>query len=211
MYYFLYTFQNMANIGGVFPRTEKDEFTLGISAFKELYLGTVVDPELINKISNYFICFIDEDVAEGFKIISAKRLPIDPSSPESKSRDLTEKELALQAKAKALVLKLKLRPKIYREIGDINDMVADMSKRIDLLEKILLKTTFFLFQDTEIPQAMKDTYLPMITKYISDIENDTIKAKEDLEDPQTLFDKLAARKSTIAKIVKSEYLDKINR
>lgn len=209
MFYFLYKFQNIANIGGVFPKTKDGEIELGLGVQDGYYLGKMISHESLNSIKNYFVCFIDDDTADGFKLVGITQIPIDPMNPHTEYRDLTTTELTKQALADKLLLKLKLRSHISLEVGDTDDLIADMSKRTDLIERLLLRVFYYTLQDIPIPQAIKDAYLPMVTNYINSVDNQTLRVRADLEDPQEVFNKLAIRTTKIADIVKEEYFDKL--
>jgi len=209
MPYFIYKPQNIANIGGVFPKTNDDEFSLGLGVYKYYYLGSVVSTNLIHKIKDYFISFLTDDEAEGFKLLSVNDIPIDPSDIDSERRPLNETELANKALANKIMLKLELREKIYKDVGDIDDLIADMSKRIDLIERLVMRIFYFILNKQDVPQELLDAYLPMIANYITAVDSGQVKMRADLEDPQEVFNSLAVRYTTITNLVKTEYFDKI--
>jgi uncharacterized protein YeeX (DUF496 family) len=209
MSYFIYKSQNIANIGGVFPKTSDDEFKLGLGVFEDYYLGEVTSIDSIVKIKEYFVYFLTDEEAEGFKLLNVNKILIDPSDVESKERDLNENELANKALAEKVILKLKLRNKIYNNVGDLEDLISDLSKRLDLLERLVMRTFFYTLKGESVPQPILDAYLPMVESYISSVDKELIVTRADLEDPNELFSKLIKRFTNISNLVKSEYLDKI--
>jgi len=210
MPYFLYKPQNISNLGGVFPNPQPpEEFTLGITERRGYYLGYTDNPENIHKIKDYFVCWLDDDTAEGFKLLDVTQIPEDPSDPESAMRDLTDDELAKQKKAENLVLKLSFRHKLYSLSNlDLEDMFADLTKRVEMLERLCIRAFYYIFNGQDIPQELKDKYLPLIESAINAIDTEGIQLRVDYEDVSAIFDKIKERAATIDSLVKTEYLDK---
>lgn len=208
MAYFIYKASNIANLGGVLPKVDDAKFTLGQAYYEGYYLGSTPNPENVSEIKEYFVTFIDDETAEGFKLLGVTQLPVDPAQPESEMRPLTADETAKQQKAQKLIYKLQLRDKIYANVGDVGDIIADLSKRVDMLERLLMRTMYYILQNQAIPQTLIDNYLPVIQNYITAVDSGTLKLRADLEDPQVVYNKLHERFNTITNLVKTEYLDK---
>jgi len=207
MPYFLYRSQNIANLGGVLPNPQPPEdYQLGITEKDGFYLGYVDDPQKIEQIKDYFVCFIDDDTAEGFRLVGVTQLPEDPTDPESSMRDLTEEELAKQEKAERLLAKLRFRNSVESNIGDIPDIIADLSKRLEIIERLVFKVCYYLLQDQSIDQSVKDQFLSIVTSYVDAVDNGTLKTRVDLEDLNELYNRVYERVNTLTNLLETEYL-----
>ena len=209
MAYFLYSPQNIANIGGVFPKTKDEEFTLGMSEHDGYYLGSIVDINNIDKIGKYFVCFINDDTAAGFRILGATQMLIDPANIESGYRDLTTEEIRTQNMAKNLLLKMDVRKNIENNVGDLADLVADLSKRIDLVERMAVRMAYYVYQGLSVPTELRDAYLPLIQDAVTRWDEGTLIARNDIEDPADIQAKLVVRSNKITEIIRDDYLAKL--
>ena len=209
-YYFLYRPIRVGNMGGVLPtRYDKNTITLGLGEREGYYLGKTVDPASVEDIKEFFIRFITEEEARGFQLLGVNKIREEsPDNPEGTERDLTEEEQQAQNKAYNLILKLKLRSKINSRIGDTEEIIADLTKRIELLERLLLRVMYYQLSGQEIPEELKQSYLPLIQAYVQSVDNGNFKSRIDVEDVHEVFGRLTVRFNEITNIVKEEYLDK---
>jgi len=108
------------------------------------------------------------------------------------------------------LLKLKTRTRIDLEVGDNEDLIADLSKRITMLERLVIRLSKDLLTNTpdNIP-TINEMYSPMVDGYLQLLSFYNNQANiADLEDPMALFQKLFDRSVKITEIVKNDYLDK---
>ena len=108
------------------------------------------------------------------------------------------------------VLKLKARERINDEVGDIYDLISDVSKRLSLVERLLMYTLRDLLETSseKIP-FIDEVYRSSIEEYLYflSITGHNIDTA-DLEDQTLLFRKLIDRTMQIKDIVNEEYLTK---
>lgn len=99
-----------------------------------------------------------------------------------------------------------VRERIFEEIGDydIYEMVADLSKRICLLERLLLRLAKAEKDEAKLPETIINLYGEMIDTYAAGVENRMIKDRTDLENNWSVFTKLQQRTAKIAEIVEEE-------
>lgn len=122
--------------------------------------------------------------------------PIKPSViPISESQDDVNKAYA--------------RMRISAEVGDDRDLIADLSKRTDLLERGLVRLLAHTLGGTQMTDEYRQRYLAYAEQMISLVENGLYVPRADLEDEATLVERILARQNEIAAIVKTEYLDKL--
>jgi len=128
--------------------------------------------------------------------------------PENKFNFAVEKVMIEWDNYKNL-LKNKARQRIDKEVWDIYDLVADMSKRQTLWERLLMRVMLPFLKWEEIPQELKDAYIPMMEQYLSWIDAWVIRDRTDLEDANVVFAQTAWKITQIADIVNEEYISKI--
>lgn len=107
-------------------------------------------------------------------------------------------------------IKYKTRSKIEHQVGDIYDLVADLSKRLTYSERLCIHMANELMNITDTPiPIVKSMYMPLVQAYL-DLHNtnDNVSSMADLEDPYTLFQKLFTREVTLTTIVSEDYLTK---
>jgi len=207
-YYFLYKHQNIATIGGVLPKTDDDKITLGICENDGYYLGSVEDPTNISDIKDYFVAFISEEQAEGFKILHATEI-IENSDPDNMTtRELNETELANQAAATKMMVKYQLRDHLATEFSDIPDMLADANKKYELLERIFMEIGIYLIQNQSIPSEVTSKYLPYFQKYADRMIGNNISIRADIEpDPVQFYDDLLNKTDVMNDMVNNIYIN----
>ncbi len=107
-------------------------------------------------------------------------------------------------------IKYKTRSRIKDEVGDIEDLIADLSKRLTYVERlgVTLANELMTPDDTIVPDT-KDVYYTMIQGYIAMHESTGgVSNIADLEDPVALFQKLFERSVALTHIVNDDYLTK---
>lgn len=101
------------------------------------------------------------------------------------------------------------RMRIAAEVGDDRDLIADLSKRTDLLERGLVRLLAHVLGGTQMTDEYRQRYLAYAEQMISLVENGLYVPRADLEDEATLVERILSRQNEIAAIVKTEYLDKL--
>jgi len=109
-------------------------------------------------------------------------------------------------------IKLKTRSRIEDEIGDNEDLISDLSKRVTMLERLLIRMTDELIKN--IPEHVPNiitAYKPLVDGYLYllSVYGDEA-TTADLEDPNELFIKLFDRNVDATKIVKFDYKAKMD-
>ena len=104
--------------------------------------------------------------------------------------------------------KIRTRERINSEVGDIWDLIADMSKRITMSERLitLLSLEIIENQPDLIPKT-KTKYEDLLQQYRAILINSEEMDIADLEDPIELFAKLLDRSIKITNIVKEDYIN----
>lgn len=99
-----------------------------------------------------------------------------------------------------------VRKRIFDELGnyDVYEMVADLSKRICMLERLLVRVSKHLKDNNLLSEYVVQAYGPMIEGYLAGLAADVIRDRTDLEDSAAVFNKLQFRTAKIADIVKQE-------
>jgi hypothetical protein len=146
---------------------------------------------------------INEQVSNGLGLLNVTQMPVDDDGFEM--RDLTEQEIEDKAAAQVAIKKLNIRYRVESSVGDIYDIVADVSKRISILERICLKTFAELYNSDNVSQSLKDEYKSLIDGYVSDVSGGDFKDRTDLETTSELFSRLKTKFKDIADIVQDEY------
>ena len=107
---------------------------------------------------------------------------------------------------KTQTAKERARSRIYKELGDydVYEMVADLSKRICLLERLLIRFADAAKTDGSLPEPIAQLYGDMIDAYMIGLTDQTIKDRTDLENNWLVFRTLQTRTAKIAEIIEEE-------
>lgn len=106
-------------------------------------------------------------------------------------------------------LKSKTRENIDINIWDIYDLIADIDKRLWLVERMSIRVSSALINWDNIqenPNIM--WYKDMLNQYVYMVDNWLVVWRSDLENLSELFTNLIENTNKISTIVKTEYLDK---
>lgn len=105
--------------------------------------------------------------------------------------------------------KLKAREMVDNDIGDIYDLISDISKRLTMNERLNIFLVNELMGSGHIPNTAA-TYGGLVALYKQYlIQNGGSLETADLENPGELFVKLMDRSIAIKNIIKTEYKDKL--
>jgi len=96
------------------------------------------------------------------------------------------------------------RVRITEEVGDDKDLLADISKRLAMLERLAIRVLTPVMRGEVIPQPIIDAYLPLCEGLIAAVDSGQYIDRTDLEEPGSLFNKLLGRADHIGRIVQSE-------
>jgi len=197
--YFIYTQNNIPLVGGVTPQGVE----IGLGNYKNIYSGKADDALLLLSISEFNPITTTKDAALGLSLIGVTSMPVNDLTASTKTRKLTPLELTQQTAATKLVRKLRVRYEIRSQIGDSGDLIADISKRVALLERMVMHYMDSVLNTTPIPPAVLAEYKIIIANYIADVKTGVIKDSIDLESKVSLVTKLAKRYTDIANIITS--------
>lgn len=139
---------------------------------------------------------VDNDIKEGLKYI------------DQQENGLTQQQIDQRKKVVDWIYKLNTRNRIEVEVGDSYDLIADLSKRISMLERLVMRLAGEILSGTPMPEAYSTTYLQIVESYLYAVDNNLFVDRTDLEDSAELFNRLMARFGTITQIVKEEYFDR---
>lgn len=198
--YLMFKTLRVKDIGGMMPPNVNIRGSLG-----EWYYGKITDKGILWDIREYYPMVIDEDTYNGLQYHGITQVAEDSTSGEIVMRDLNEEELALQVIADKTLKKLNIRASVESEVGDIYDLIADMSKQISLLEKVVYESINDLFTSDVVSQSVKDKYSSMVSSNVTNINDVNKKDTSDLETASNIISKTATRKNTIYNIKKTEY------
>ena len=100
------------------------------------------------------------------------------------------------------------RYKIDILVGDQYDLIADLSKRLSMLTRLVIRVLHPMLTQTEMPEPYKSSYLGMMTDYITNVDAGNYYDRADLYQDQEMYVTLLERDIVIADIIKNDYLDK---
>jgi hypothetical protein len=106
--------------------------------------------------------------------------------------------------------KLRAREMVDLQIGDVYDLLSDISKRVTMNERLIIFLVNELIGSGHIPntEAAYGGLVQLYKHYLA--QNGGTLETADLEDPGELFVKLMSRSIAIKDIIKTEYRDKLS-
>ena len=206
MIYFIYKPNFIAGIGGVMPPEEHDTTKLRIGEIDGWYLGKTEDINLLHRIREFNPIVISQNAFEGFKYYNTTST-IDPNSPDKENPiliPLTTEQLAQKDEFNKVLSKLNIRSKVETQIGDVNDIISDLSKRLVLLERICLSLFNNVTLSTPIPQEHTD----LVAQLTSDLQTQLVKDPIDVSSDtlMDIYNKLKERNNILTTIM-DEYFN----
>lgn len=124
--------------------------------------------------------------------------------------ELNEEQLAQKKVVTDYIYKLKARNRIEAEVGDIYDLLADTSKRVALLERMLLRLFLDYTGDYPMLDEIKQRYGAYAQPLIEAADAGYAIDRIDLEkDEVAMITRLSERNQLIKDIIKEDYIDKI--
>lgn len=98
---------------------------------------------------------------------------------------------------------------IAEEVGDTASLLADLSKRVGMLERLVMRMSIPVLQNQPVPQEISDAYLPYVQEYIAAIDVDGVRDRVDLESLSRIFQTVMSRSARIAEIVDDVHLKQV--
>ena len=188
-HYFVYKLCFIQSIGGVQPKPSST-MQLGLACMPgEWILGKIDGSELtyLDKIREYSPILCTKSVADGIPLMFVDEVSVDPEGlgypgTDPEMRPLNPEELANKAAALAFYAKILVRPPIEVVSGDTPDQIADLAKRLTIIERSLA----YLFDKMETATEMPVDYSTLLTQYVTDLKNNDIRDPIDVR-PETLL------------------------
>jgi len=103
------------------------------------------------------------------------------------------------------ILKRIVRNRITEEVWDLEDLLADLSKRVSLLERLIVIRLYYDLKWWKLPKKYKEVLSKYVEVYMKKYNNWEIKDLVDIEDVNELLEKLITRITKITEIVVEEY------
>lgn len=105
--------------------------------------------------------------------------------------------------------KLNARHRIEVEVGDTLDQMTDVSKRLSMVERSLMRLFLHVTGDYEMISEIQDAYSSYMLPIVQAADQNIPIDRTDLENPQNIINELMYKNQKIIDIVKTEYLDKM--
>ena len=207
MIYFIYNL-NRTNLGGFHPEINiENTFNFNLFTYGEWRVGNVEIPDELYLISEFNPIIISEEEAFGIQFIGkTKKYSFSIKSPDLIEEDLTPTELKQKALAEKLIKKLTVRKEIETQVGDTEDLIADLSKRIDLCEFVIYSLLINKFSKQNLPESFHTLY-DEINTYLTDITNKTQKNYLSKVSFGEILSKIKQRNTNVINILEEkEYL-----
>lgn len=171
--YFVYKANKVTSIGGIVP-TGNASTDLGLCSKRDWYLGKTTDVEFINQIREFNPIVIDATTASGFSYIDTSNIIDNDDGDTITYRDLTVYEESLKSAAEKFMNKLQVRAKIESEVGDVYDLLSDLSKRLALIERAVVYTMRNVLNGDPIPAKYQALVTTMATLFVTNPVTDPV-------------------------------------
>lgn len=106
------------------------------------------------------------------------------------------------------IYKLNARNEIETQIGDDKDIISDVSKRLALLERLVMRLANERFSGVPLEEPFASGYAQLAASYVQAVDNDIFKDRVDYENNIDVFTNLMQKFNKIGEIVNEEYLSK---
>jgi hypothetical protein len=171
--YFVYKANRITGIGGIVPSGDVST-DLGLTSKRDWYLGKTSDPTFINKIKEFNPIFIDNTTASGFVFLDTNFVHEDDGFGSFTDRSLTVYEEELKSSAEKFMNKLQVRADIEAEVGDVYDLISDLSKRLALIERAVVYTMRNILNGDPIPAKYQTLVTTMATLFVTNPVTDPV-------------------------------------
>jgi hypothetical protein len=119
--------------------------------------GVVSRYEDLRDMVNLHPILIDENTAKGLALLNVTEIKVEGGNM-NETRPLTNDEIALKEKGKMFVNKLNARGMIKGNIGDTNDIIADLTKIIAVMAEDL-------YQKGTLSESIRDVFTQYLSNY----------------------------------------------
>lgn len=100
------------------------------------------------------------------------------------------------------------RELISKQVGDDKDLLADVAKRLGLIERLTIRLAHQILNEVPMPTDVEAVYSEFSEQYISLVDNEILIDRIDLEELSPLFERLSARNTKISEILDNQYFSK---
>lgn len=126
--------------------------------------------------------------------------------PETMGADI---DGMIKASQFSSAIKQSVRNQIHKEVGDIEDLIADQGKMIEFLLMLTCRMGEEYLGGDPIPADKKAAYLGRIHDVLGAVDTGKILLRTTMEDADTMVYRLMRKQDHINHIVKETYLSKI--
>jgi len=191
--YIIYTINNIPNIGGATPQGVE----IGISSYKHLRCGSVAEELDLLKISEFNPIVVSESEAFGLNYIDKEGL-IETSDEEIETiAPFTDEQQLQKEAAEKLLIKLQKRFSVDAYAGDAQDLLADVSKKLSILYKLIVPIMDKVVNNNSIGTSETQVLKQFINDYNADELDISINNQIDKIDIIELSKKLRIRDSKL--------------
>lgn len=176
---------------------------LGLGSYLGWYVGWVDSAEsgvYLNRIKEFNPLPLTESAAAGIPLLAAVANPTEP-------RTYTPTELQHISDAKDVITKILVRPTVQCLVGDVDDQMADMAKRVAIIERCVI----FMYAKEARGAALPDLWKNLMDRFYDDYVAGRIKDPVDVRPDGILsvYEILKARCNTLTGIM-AEYYQGVN-
>ena len=210
----LYVDQNLPNLPPVAISYEREKMLDNIATPPKNADSMSVTEKAKNILKSWLIIkdtipgYVDmtEELANGIRLIDVEN----GVTPDIFGNVITlsANQILWRNQALNMYNKLVARYKIEAAIGDPYDLIADLSKQLNVLTGLVVRLYRHTVGNIPIPDNIKNNYDTFSTNYAGAVDAGLYKDRSDLEDPTIMIATLMERNNQIADIVKTQYLDK---
>ncbi len=203
--YFTYKLNNVTNIGGIVP-PQPDNGDLGIYTYGDWYVGRVDTTNLdyFQKAKEFNLNPCTESEALGFQYLAVTQVT---DSSTGELRDLNSDELTLKAAAAGFLAKLALRPRVAAFVGDQDDQLSDMAKRIALLERCFIMLAHAQMTEADAP-TIAEPWKTIMETFYTDYTAGNLKDPIDIrsDGPLAIYTTLRDRSNALTEQLRQYYI-----
>lgn len=148
---------------------------LGLGSCQGWYVGWVDSSEsgvYLNRIKEFNPLPLTESAAAGIPLVDAVLNPAEP-------RSWTPAELQNISDAKDFLAKVAVRPVVQCLVGDVDDQMADMAKRVAIIERCVIFLYARASRNAEIPDLWKNLMNRFYDDYVAGRIKDPVDIRPD--------------------------------
>lgn len=140
------------------------------------------------------------------------QLPEQP--PEIALTEVTltsEQKQELRHQSVAILKRNELRTSIDTDVGDVQDLLADCMKLIEMNIMLTSRLAADYFGTTVLDKATKDLYAQRNQTFLDSVDNGHLLIRGAIEDVTEMQSRLMTRYSKINHLVKDKYIDELSK